>query len=301
MIEHEIILSNDVALDDDGWALIAPLGEWPKTRTAMVGGRPTQQRFIQVLDNDSADALVSKENSLFGRLKRAVIGIPVYRGHPDLRDHAPETVGNSGRKEQIGVIDQVRKSARGVEGRFVLSPEGATAVENGAKFPSALWLVQPCGERDGATLARPFKLLSAGLTDKPNIAGVESLANSQENMQLKELIIGALVGRGFELANETSDQQLVEIIANGDYPGHPFHGNQYGEGTGRSTASSRASHDASKASGAAMKSGSREDHFNAQLAHNYAAAAAKKAGNTTLAMHHDMMANMHADAAKHAK
>ena len=309
MNDHcELILDNDAALDDDGWALIAPLGEWPKTRAARgADGRVQIQRFIQVLDNASMDALLGGENSLFRRLKRAIVGIPVYRGHPDLLDHSPETLANAGPKEQIGVIDQVRKSARGVEARFVLSPDGATAVENGCKFPSALWLVQPFGERAGATLARPFKLLSAGLTCRPNIAGVESLANAHEPMNespLKPLIIGALTGFGISIANEADDQQILTAIValgNGDYPGHPFHGNQYAEGSSGRSDREVKSRDAFHASRDAMKSGSKSDHQAAATAHRTAAAAANKSGNRELALYHDEMANMHRDAAKDAK
>jgi hypothetical protein len=305
MNELDLILSNDTAIDDDGWALIAPFGEHPKSRMVRIDGALRQQKFIQVLDNAAADTLVSKENSLFGRLKRAIVGIPVYDGHPDLRDHAPETLANAGRKYQIGVVDQVRKAALGIEGHFVLSPEGATAVANGSKYPSALWLVQPNGTRGDATLATPFKLLSVGLTAHPNIAGVESLANNQqtENMHMREQIIAVLIGRGVELANEVTDSQLMTILANGDYPGHPFHGNQYAEASGGSSASNRSSRDANSATQAAMKSGSSEDHHAAAVAHKHAAAAANKAGNKALTLHHDTMAAMHtsmASSARHA-
>jgi predicted RNA binding protein YcfA (HicA-like mRNA interferase family) len=110
----ELCLANDATLDDDGWVLIAPYGEHPKSRIAKVKGVPTLQTFIQVLDNDSADALMAKENSFFRKIKRAIVGIPVYGSkgvpHPDLQDHAPETLSNArGEKKVIGVVDQVRK------------------------------------------------------------------------------------------------------------------------------------------------------------------------------------------------
>jgi hypothetical protein len=195
----------------------------------MVDGRPTEQKFIQVLDNDSADALLSKENSLFGRIKRAIVGVPVYDGHPDLKDHAPETLCNAGRKNTIGVVNKVRKGARGIEGRFSLTPEGAAAVANGSKYPSALWLVQPDGRRGDAILAKPFKLLSVGLTAYPNISGVESLANAkgagfspthtpapgeeiQKEPAMNKLIQAWLLAQGITLANEATDQQVLEAL-----------------------------------------------------------------------------------------
>ena len=147
MIEHFTILSNEAAMDEDGWALIAPFGEHPKTRFVKKNGAVHRENFIQVLDEQSAGQLLARENSLFRRIRRAVIGIPVYKGHPDLGDYSPETGGGAGeRKEIIGTIDKIRKSARGLEAHFILTPAGADAVaREGCKYPSALWYVQPVG------------------------------------------------------------------------------------------------------------------------------------------------------------
>ena len=221
MIEHITILANEAALDEDGWALIAPFGEHPKTRYVKKNGQMQREQFIQVLDHQSADQLLSRENSLFRRIRRAVVGIPVYKGHPDLGDFSPETAGGGAKKEIIGAIDKVRKTERGLEAHFVLTPAGADAVERqGCKYPSALWYVQPVGRRGGAVLARPFKLLSAGLTAHPNISGVESLANArhagptQETTQEPDmkLIAGWLLANGAILANADSPAES-EILA----------------------------------------------------------------------------------------
>lgn len=222
-----LILENDTAIDADGWALIAPFGEHPKTRLVRAAdGQIHEQRFIQVLDNAAADSIMSTENSMFRRLKRAMFGITAYKGHPDLRKHAPETLDNSGGAKPVtlGVLDKLRKTDRGIEGHFNLLPDQAEAVENeGYKYPSALWLVQPVGERDGAIVARPFKLLSVGLTPTPNISGVDSLANARANTpaattanpnndQMKSLLIGWLAANGITLANDATDSQVFEAI-----------------------------------------------------------------------------------------
>src|SRR5580658_2946333 len=223
MIQHLTILANEAALDEDGWALIAPFGEHPKTRFVKKNGAMQREDFIQVLDHQSANQLLSRENSLFRRIRRAVVGIPVYKGHPDLADFSPETAGGGAKKEIIGAIDKIRKTERGLEAHFVLTPAGADAVERqGCKYPSALWYVQPVGRRGGAVLARPFKLLSAGLTAHPNISGVESLANArhagptQEPIPTKEpdmkLIAGWLLANGAILANADSPAES-EVLA----------------------------------------------------------------------------------------
>jgi len=235
MIQNLTILANEAALDDDGWALIAPFGEHPKTRFVRKNGAMQREDFIQVLDHQSADQLLSRENSLFRRIRRAVVGIPVYKGHPDLGDFSPETAGGGAKKEIIGAIDKVRKTERGLEAHFVLTPAGADAVERqGCKYPSALWYVQPVGRRGAAVLARPFKLLSAGLTAHPNISGVEPLANArragptQETIPTKEpdmkLIAGWLLANGAILANADSPAESEVLAAL-----QRLHASAYGE------------------------------------------------------------------------
>ena len=220
----QICISNAAALDEEGWALIAPFGEHPKTRYVKKNGTVHRENFIQVLDEQSAEQLLARENSLFRRIRRAMVGIPVYKGHPDLGDYAPESGGGQ-KKEIIGAIDKIRKTARGLEAHFILTPAGAEAVERqGHKYPSALWYVQPVGRRGEAVLARPFKLLSAGLTAHPNISGVESLANArhagptQEHTTPEEpemkLIAGWLLANGVTLANADSpaETQILEAL-----------------------------------------------------------------------------------------
>ena len=308
----EYLLDNDAAIDADGWALIAPFGEHAKTRTLKRDGKWVEEKFIQIVDNEAVDALVSGENTFFRKMLRAVVGIPIFnRGHPDLRDHlrpGEQTLDNSRDKVHLGVIDRVRKSDRGVEAHFVLNNDGADAVEKkGWKFPSALWKAQCVGERAGVILARPFKLLSACLTPNPNIGSVESLANEKERIGsykqvLKEQLIGALIGLGIPLANDASDSAVVQavvktILDNGDYPGHPFHGNQYGEGSAGSKAS-RSSKDANDATKNALASGSSADHKVAAEIHRRASEAQASKGNTVVAQHHLQMAQMHDAMAK---
>jgi hypothetical protein len=218
-----IILENEI--DADGWCLVAPFGEHAKARQIRKNGLIETQRLIQCLDNDSADALLANENSLFRKLKRAVVGIPVYKRHGDLARLAPETVVDNQIKEiKIGVVDQLRKGARGIEAHFVFDPAGADAVENeGCKYPSVVWKVMPFGERGNATLVKPYQLLSIGMTPNPNIPGVEAVANSAEaaaeaaavkaDTVFRERIIGLLIGRGLIVPNEASDDQLVGILA----------------------------------------------------------------------------------------
>jgi hypothetical protein len=185
--DRAVVLANAAEIDADGWGLIAPFGEWPKTRMYREHGQIKSQDYLQVLDHTAAAALTGRENSLFGRLKRAFIGIPVYLGHGDLSDVDPHAVTRPQPKLKLGVVDQVRQTPRGIEAHFALDHDGAAAVAAGWKFPSAFWYVQPTAnaqspepkaQSPSPIRCRPFKLISVALTQFPNISGVESLANA---------------------------------------------------------------------------------------------------------------------------
>src|SRR5579859_6208094 len=139
----QLALDNTAAIDDEGWALIAPFGEHPKTRVFRENGRVREQKYVQVLDHAAADALLAREHSLFRKLKRALVGIPIYKGHGDLTDCDPKAVTYEHEKIKLGVIERIRKTARGIEARFSLDVDGAAAVAAGWKLPSAFWWVQP--------------------------------------------------------------------------------------------------------------------------------------------------------------
>lgn len=292
---------DNAALDEDGWALIAPFGEHPKERLYREAGQTKTQRYLQVLDNDSADQLMSEEHGLFRRLRRAVVGIPVFKGHGDLNDVDPKAIGNETRKIKLGVVDKIRKTAAGIEAHFALDNDGAEAVAGGWKLPSALWMVKPCGtDADGTIRCRPFKLISVALTQWPNIKNVQALDNAtppvpeSENKQtqttmLREQIIGALIGKGLALPNDITDTQIVQTIANGDFPGHPFRGNQYAGGSeeGPEHAASKGAH---YASGAAKD---KVGHTVAAKSHESAAKLHEQAGRTDAAEMHRAMAKYH--------
>jgi hypothetical protein len=210
-----LALENELALDNDGWALLAPFGEHRKTRTVQRDGKIIQETFVQVFDEAAVDAVLANENGgIFTRLKRAFIKRPIYNGHPDVRLYAPETVTLGNEKLiPLGLNQECRKTARGLEFRPLLVPDGKKAVEeDGCKFPSGLFLLTKTGRvrEDGAIEVRPFKLASIGLTAHPNISGVDSLANAkpadqQQQTQTKEptmkLIAGWLIAQNVALAN----------------------------------------------------------------------------------------------------
>jgi phage I-like protein len=169
---------------------------------------------------------------LFGKIKRALIGLPIYKGHGDLADFDKTALGNTAAKIKLGTVDQIRKSQRGLEAHFVLDNDGADAVAAGWKFPSVLWRVAHTGTQGDAIIGTPFKLLSVALTQFPNISGVDSLANARsnepaasggsatnvvtetqkQNDTMKQLLIGWLAAQGVVLANDAADQSVFDAF-----------------------------------------------------------------------------------------
>ena len=169
----------------DGWARI-PYGEWPHAEGLQVFGRA------------EADEMVGYFRNGWNTLKRAISGLPIFKGHPDLADELRkslqrETAPSSRRqiesriaalenqypdKARYGAIGDLEARADGLYLRPVLDDRGAVLVnEQGQTSFSPHWLAQRGPDRDGRPTYRPVCLLSIGLTDRPNIGGT-SLVNS---------------------------------------------------------------------------------------------------------------------------
>lgn len=225
-----VSLENEIALDNDGWALLAPLGEHRKTRSVQKGTAVVEEHYVQIVDDAAIDAVLANESGsgLTGFLKRVLLKRPIYNGHPDVKLYAPETV-TQGSEQLIplGVNEGLRKTTRGLEFRPMLAPNGAQAVEAGSKYPSALFLLQKTGRvrPNGDIEVRPFKVASIGLTAFPNISGVDSLANAKPNTPaarpetetktdtiMKQLLIGWLAAQGVALANDSSEQAVFDAF-----------------------------------------------------------------------------------------
>lgn len=221
-----LTLANDATMDNDGWCLIAPFGELPNRRYVQKPGSGiTEEKFLQIVDEDAVDAILANEKTLLRRLKLATVGMPIFKGHPDHHEHDPVVVPTGQPKIRLGVVDKLRKSSRGLEAHCVISRDQATTVANeGFKYPSATWNVIMSGEtRNGAFVCSPSRLLSIGLTDKPQISGVDALANARPQLPaatteektkdtMKPQIQGWLAALGTTLANDASESSVLEAI-----------------------------------------------------------------------------------------
>jgi len=153
----------------DGWALIARYGDHPHPGPPGAG-TPMLQRFTRA----DAETLVANFNAGANRIRRAVVGIPIYDGHPDADGFEalfPDT-------RPHGTFAELAARDDGLYGRPVLTSTGGRLVEDGKDRLSPLWQCEATGEmRDGRRIVRPTRLRSVGLVARGNIPG-PSLLNA---------------------------------------------------------------------------------------------------------------------------
>jgi hypothetical protein len=188
-------LSNAISTDaGDGWALI-PYGEWPHAEGL--------QRFGKA----DAEEMVGYFRNTWNRIKRAVVGMPIFRGHPDL----PALANQYPDKTTYGSIADMEARDEGLAIKPILTEAGALLVnEKGLNHFSPHWLAKKLGVERGRQVYAPALLVSIGLTDRPNIPGT-SLVNEQPELTpiMKQLLLQLLAALGRPLANEATDEQIT--------------------------------------------------------------------------------------------
>lgn len=216
---------NDAGLaGEDGWAVVAPFGDFPGTAVVtQPDGQISRVPAIQRLDRAAAQKMVESFNSLTGKTKRFFRGVPIYNGHPDvpgMKDQYPDA-------ESKGVIKSLRITDRGLEIQPLFNDQGARLLESDIKlFFSGRWEAEPAGEESGKVILRPSRLKSAGLTPHPNLPtellndqpacagpGRDSHAGqAPPPIMEKAKLIAALNAAGFALANDATDDAITQTI-----------------------------------------------------------------------------------------
>lgn len=215
-------IGNELALTGgDGWALI-PYGDHPNTRGLQRFGKTSAQEMHGYFRN------------AWNTIKRAFVGMPIYRGHPDQADTVArerDREKDPAKRRQLdalvneimrrypdrtiyGTIADIEVREDGLAIKPILTEAGAALVnEKGLKFFSPHWLARDLPAENGREIKEPIYLVSIGLTDRPNIAGT-SLVNTQPDSPMKELIIKLLAALGrTSLTNEATDEQLNTELA----------------------------------------------------------------------------------------
>lgn len=210
-----IQLSNALAVSDDGWAMLAPFGEFGGVALTPDGPRAA----VQVVDKESGIALVNSVKSFPGKARRFFRSVPIFNGHPDvpgMSNRWPDAAP----KGHIGDL-QVRDD--GIYVLPVFNESGADIINSGTRVGFSAYVeATVVGEKDGALVARWTHLKSAGLTDTPNLP-VELLNERQpagaenQNTMNPLVIYAALAAVGVRLANATpTENDVVAAITAAD-------------------------------------------------------------------------------------
>lgn len=215
--------ANALEVDEQGWAEI-PYGEWPHSgadgRTAANRG-DQPRRVIQRFTREDAVTLVNDFRSTWSRIKRAFIGLNLYKGHPD----APRYAKLFPDKEPRGVVADMEAGERGLRIRPVLTPQGAADVQAGHKYLSPYWGLANVGQRDdGTPILAPVELRSIGLVTRGNIPGLSltnaaeisaaSSATHQETTTMPQWLIDLLIGANLLKAGQSDEGTIRTALAN---------------------------------------------------------------------------------------
>lgn len=143
------------------WIQLSPYGDFPHAqglqRVTFAAAREMERRF----------------GNLASRAARLFAGAPMFVGHPDV----PSLANQYSDKKAYGWIMALEARPEGLFGRVKWSEAGLELLENGHyKFVSPYWEARPVGKENGAAVFEPVALLSAGLTNEPNLP-VLPLAN----------------------------------------------------------------------------------------------------------------------------
>lgn len=218
-------ITNDLQIDEAGWAQIAPMGDFPGM--ALIdegGGRMRKVKAIQRIDRKAVASMVNEFKEARKGLKRFLNGCPIYVGHPDVPGYEIRYPDKSPK----GVFADLAERNGAFCGVPVFTKEGSDLVETRQyRALSGRWTAEACGEEtlaDGQSVPvyRPTRLISAGLTNQPNLP-VQLLNEAEHpvnrpdpaaaiNNTMKKKLIALCGAFGITLANDASDEQTESAL-----------------------------------------------------------------------------------------
>lgn len=213
-------LANALEIDADGWAFI-PFGDTRHSgrdgRTDVADKHASEGKkevpVIQRFDRAAALALVNDFESARGAIRRATIGVPIYKGHPD----APRFAKIWPDKSPRGTIADMKVADTGLKLRPVLTEQGATDVRNGCDEFSPYWYLKKIGEENGTPIVSPFRLVSVGIVPHGNMPGL-SLVNAAMDEDdtyfetMKQHVIKLLAAMGKPVAADADDAAINAAV-----------------------------------------------------------------------------------------
>ncbi len=236
--------ANELTIDSDGWAMIAPLGDFPSEALLPTrDGRLQRQSAIQRITRDSAEIMVAQFHNSRAGLKKFIRGCNIYVGHPDM----PGLETRYPDKEPKGVFADMEVREKGIYGLPVFTNEGMDLVEgrklvNGRKvrgFSGRLMDATADGDKDGVPVFVPTRIVSAGLTPFPHLpveffneegivsgespettgglpvppkSGGSNLNNNNQNQTMKNKLLEVCTVLGIQFANDADDAKTEAAL-----------------------------------------------------------------------------------------
>ena len=202
-VDESFELCNITAQGEDGWALIARYGD--VNHTGPVGkNTPVVQRFQRA----DADAIVEDFKRGAGRIRRAVVGVPLLNGHPDAM--GLEHIFSD--KTVYGAFSTIEARDDGLYGRPVVTNTGGRLIEDGKDRLSPNWDCIAGGTHaNGRAILRPFRLKSVGLVRSSAIPNPSLLNSAPPTPPMKTSLLKLLAALGFAVPADSSDEQIVTL------------------------------------------------------------------------------------------
>lgn len=220
-----VAFANHLTIGSDGWAQIAPFGDFPGVALKPDGkGGWKKVKAIQRMDAEAVTTMVNEYSAgtrgVSGFLKRR----PIFLGHPD----APGSTGAQyADKSPKGVFANVALREDGFFGEPILTEEGEGLIATKkVRALSGRWEAEFVCEENGVPVYRPSKFLSAGLTNQPNLP-VQLLneaelpgdqSNTEKNTMKKETLIALLTGLGVQFSNDADETALAQLLTEKGVP-----------------------------------------------------------------------------------
>ena len=220
-----VSFNNEIAIGADGWAQLAPIGDFP-SMALMPDGKNGFKKVpaIQRIDKQAVDAMVAEFNNDCRGARKFFSGRPIYYGHPDVKgfesrfpDKAPK-----------GIISEMEARADGLYGKPVFTTEGNALLDSKkVRMFSARMSADPTDEKvNDMPVYRTDVLISAGLVPKShlpvqmlndatfNLAGATAEAEKQtNNKNMKKKLLEVCKALGIQFANDADDAATEAALA----------------------------------------------------------------------------------------
>ena len=218
--EMLVAFANEITIGEDGWAQIAPFGDFPGM--ALIPddkGGFKRERAIQRMDRQAVTQMVAEFTGSRRGVSKFLRSRPIYLGHPDM----PGGQVKYPDSKPKGVFANVAVRDNGFYGEPILTDEGEQLVASKqVRALSGRWLADEYlgEEMIGGKLMkvfRPTQFLSAGLTNRPNLpVELFNEAETEEKGNMKKEAVIALftalgiMNKGVAFANDASDEEVSE-------------------------------------------------------------------------------------------